>query len=77
MIEYCLQAGLIKETNITHAIYASLSVPKNYFNEFIDFLYTEMDDKAKLAVNSMIGCFKPKERENWRSLLITKNPNTA
>ena len=77
MIEYCLQAGLIKETNITHAIYASLSVPKNYFNEFIDFLYTEMDDKAKLSVNSMIGCFKPKERENWRSLLITKNPNTA
>jgi len=36
-----------------------------------------MDDKAKLAVNSMIGCFKPKVRENWRSLLITTNPNAA
>jgi hypothetical protein len=25
----------------------------------------------------MIGCFKPKMRENWRSLLITTNPNVA
>ena len=77
MIEYCLQAGLIKETDIKHVIYSSLSVPKNYYNKFIDFLYAEMGDKAKLSVNSMIGCFKPKVRENWRSLLITKNPNTA
>ena len=36
-----------------------------------------MGDKSKLAINSMIGCFKPKERENWRSLLITTNPNVA
>ena len=46
MIEYCLESGLIKETDIKHVIYSSLSVPKNYFNEFIDFLYTEMGDKA-------------------------------
>ena len=25
----------------------------------------------------MIGCFKPKIRENWKSLLITTNPNSA
>jgi hypothetical protein len=36
-----------------------------------------MGSKAKLSVNSMIGCFKPKVRENWRSLLITTNPNAA
>ena len=77
MIDYCLNAGLIKETDIKHVIYSSLSVPKDYFNKFIDFLYAEMGDKAKLSVNSMIGCFKPKVRENWRSLLITSNPSTA
>ena len=50
---------------------------KNYYNKFIDYLDTVMSDKSKLAVKSMIGCFKPKVRENWRSLLITTNPNIA
>ena len=77
MIEYCLGAGIIKEEDITHAIYSSLTIPKNYFNKFIDYLETKMSGKAKLAVNSMIGCLKPKVRENWRSLMITTNPNTA
>ena len=71
MITYCIEQNLIREENITHAIYSSLKVPKNHFNKFIDYLYSVMDDKAKLSVNSMIGCFKPKQRENWRSLLIT------
>jgi hypothetical protein len=77
MVEYCLQQNIIKESDITHAIYSSLTVPKDYFNKFIDYLYNVMGDKAKLSVNSMIGCFKPKVRENWKSLLITTNPSTA
>jgi len=36
-----------------------------------------MGDFSKLAVNSMIGCFKPKIRENWRALAITKDCNEA
>ena len=77
MVEYCLSEGIIKETDIKYAIYSSLTVPKNYYNKFIDYLTENMSDKAKLAVNSMIGCFKPRVRENWRSLLITTNPNAA
>ena len=77
MIEYCLHEGIIKETDIKYAIYSSLSIPKNYYNKFIDYLTEKLPDKAKLAVNSMIGCFKPKVRENWRSLLITTNPKAA
>jgi hypothetical protein len=77
MIAYCLEEDLIKEHDITHAIYSSLSVPKNHFNKFIDYLYSVMGNSAKLSVNSMIGCFKPKMRENWRSLLITTSPNIA
>ena len=77
MIMYCLEQKLIKESDIKHVIYASLTIPKNYYNRFIEYLDSVMPDKSKLAVNSMIGCFKPKTRENWRSLLITTNPNTA
>ena len=77
MIEYCLKEGIIKETDIRYAIYSSLTIPKNYYNKFIDYITTKIPEKAKLAVNSMIGCFKPKVRENWRSLLITTNSNTA
>ena len=77
MIMYALEQKLIVESDIKHVIYASLTIPKNYYNKFIDYLDTVITDKSKLAVNSMIGCFKPKVRENWRSLLITTNPNTA
>ena len=77
MIIYGLENKLIIETDIKHVIYSSLTIPKNYYNKFIDYLDGVMGDKSKLAVNSMIGCFKPKVRENWRSLLITTNPNIA
>ena len=77
MIMYCLENKLIIESDIKHVIYSSLTIPKNYYNNFIDYLDKILPDKSKLAVNSMIGCFKPKMRENWRSLLITTNPNIA
>ena len=77
MVMYCLENKLIKESDIRYALYSSLSIPKNFYNKFIDYLYNVMGSKAKLSVNSMIGCFKPKVRENWRSLLITTNPNAA
>jgi hypothetical protein len=77
MVMYGLENKLIIETDIKHVIYSSLTIPKNYYNKFIDYLDGVMGDKSKLAVNSMIGCFKPKVRENWRSLLITTNPNIA
>ena len=77
MIMYGLETKLINESDIKHVIYSSLTIPKNYYYKFIDYLDGVMADKSKLAVNSMIGCFKPKVRENWRSLLITINPNIA
>ena len=77
MIMYCLENNIISENNIQHVIYSSLTIPKDYYTKFIDYLDSVMGDKSKLAVNSMIGCFKPKMRENWRSLLITTNSNIA
>jgi hypothetical protein len=77
MIEYLLSAGILKRSDIKFVIYSSITIPKNYFNEFIDYLYNSMGDFSKLAVNSMIGCFKPKIRENWRSTSISTDKNEA
>ena len=77
MIEYCLLNNIIKEDQIKYALYSSLTVPYNYYNEFINHLYSVLEDKSKLSVNTMIGMFKPKARENWTSILITDQANIA
>ena len=73
MVEYLLQQGIIRTTDIKQVIYAGLTIKHNYFNSFIDYLYSSMGEFSKLSVNSMIGCFKPKLRENWRATAITKD----
>ena len=77
MVEYGLEMGLIKETDIKYFIRASIQVSKDYFNGFIDYCYTNLGEFAKLAINSMIGCFKPKEREHWKTIAITTDGNNA
>jgi hypothetical protein len=83
-VRYCLKQGMVNKSKIKHVIFASLTVPNDYFNNFIDYLYKELkqynnDDVKfdKLAVNAMIGAFKPKVREEWTSLGITSNENNA
>ena len=45
---------------------ASLSAPGDTFKGFIDKIYQELPEKlAKLAMNSMIGCFNLKDKEIW------------
>ena len=77
MVDYCLKQELIKEHDIKNAIYSGLKIPQDYFKPFIDHMYDSMGDFGKLTINSMVGCFKPKERENWKTLCITTDPNEA
>ena len=77
MVEYGFNKNLIRKRNIKHVIYSSLTIPKDYFNGFIDHLYATMGEHSKLAVNSIVGCFKPKNREHWQTLCIVDNPNEA
>jgi len=66
MIEDCLEEGLIQEADIKYVVEASLVVPKDYFAKFIEMLYQNLPEKlAKFAVNSMIGCFKLKDKDMW------------
>ena len=76
LIEYGLKENLIKESDIKNVIISSLEVPSNYYNKFIDYLYSNVEE-AKLSVNAMIGNFKIKPREQWKSELITEDVNEA
>jgi hypothetical protein len=76
LIKYGLDNDLIKSEEIKYVVESSLEVPHDYFNKFIDYLYDNINE-AKLSVNSMIGNFKPKPRESWKSQLITTDPNEA
>ncbi len=46
---------------------SSLSLPRNYYNKFIDFCYNNIENYSKPAIYSMIRNFKPNmnKRETW------------
>jgi len=69
MIWYCLENNIIKLDNIKYVIKSSLSLPSNYYNKFINYCSKSIKDFNKLAINSMIGNFKPNvnKRERWIS----------
>ena len=76
LIEYGLNNNLITSEEVKYALISSLTIPANHYNGFIDYLYANVDE-AKLSVNAMIGNFKPKPREQWKSELITEDANEA
>ena len=76
MIDYCLQNNIIKLDNIKYCVQCLVSIPANYYNEFIDYCYEKLDeDYKKLSINMMIGGFKPNlnKHQNWLSVCITSN----
>jgi len=76
-VSFFLEQDLITLDDIKYVVYSSLTVPKNHYNGFIDEIYKTLpEDKAKLAINSMIGQFKLKDREFFKSLNITTDVNT-
>jgi hypothetical protein len=77
MIEYLVSIGKLNVENIRYVVYASCSIRRDYFNDFIRYLHNSMGDYAKLAVNAMIGSFKPKLREHWRSTALITDQNEA
>jgi DNA replication protein DnaC len=58
LIEYCLEHKLIHKYEIQYQLIPSVTIPANYFNKFIDFVYSTYEVKqAKRIVNSLIGSF--------------------
>ncbi len=75
MVCYCLENNIITLDNIKYVVESSLSLPSNYYNKFIDYCYKNIKDYSKLAINSIIGNFKPNlnKRERWNSKTFTSN----
>ena len=76
LIDYCWKLNLITRENIKYVLYSSLCIKKDYFHKFIDFVRKD-DDLSKKGVNTMVGCFKPKLRENWKTCLINTDRHVA
>ena len=68
---------MFQESNVKYVVYSSLTIPSNYFNEFIDYLNDTGGEYTKKAVNTMIGCLKPKIRTKWQTVSINTDPNNA
>ena len=76
MIEYCLENQIINLDNIKYCVQCLVTIPANYYNEFIDFCYDNLEDNyKKLSINMMIGGFKPNlnKHVNWSSVCITSS----
>ena len=67
MIEYCLKNGIITHDNIKYQIISSLTIPSNYYNEFIEYCYKHIDnyevicDKLNIATD---------EKRDYKKLCI-------
>jgi hypothetical protein len=65
MIDYCLENNIIELENIKYCVQCLVSIPANYYNEFIDYCYDTLpEDYKKLSINMMIGGFKPNLTKN-------------
>jgi hypothetical protein len=59
MVVYCIDNNIIQYNNIKYVIKSSLTIPRNYYNKFINYCYDNITNYEKLAVNAMVGNFKP------------------
>lgn len=59
MVQYCLKRGIIRSENIKYELIPSITIPKDFFRKFIDYVYSTVNDEklSKQLINSFIGCF--------------------
>ena len=44
MVKYCLDNKIITHDDIKYEVISSLTIPSNYYNEFIEYCYTNIDN---------------------------------
>jgi hypothetical protein len=54
MIWYCLEKNITKLDNIKYVMKSSLSLPKNYYNKFIDHCYKNIKDYSKVVKANLL-----------------------
>ena len=73
MIKYLMDNQLITAYNIQYVLYSILSIPSDYFNKFIDHVYVKKEGSEKFIINCMIGMYKPRKRQNYKSIAISSD----
>ncbi len=75
MVDYCLKNEIIKPYQIKYVALSSLSIPYNYYNDFIKFCDDKLGKHGKFSINSMIGAFNINVDKNINSstLGVIKN----
>lgn len=64
VVEYCLNNNIIESSQIKYTIQSSFSIESNYYNQFIDYCRSQLGSMAKLAINSIVGCFNFNKNNN-------------
>ena len=75
MASYLMDKQLVKSYQTKYAVYSCLRVPRAYFNELIDSVYTIEDGYEKFKINCMVGLFKPSKNDHFRTIAISSDPS--
>ena len=79
VVDFALKQSIIEPAQIKYAVIASLTIPCNYYNDFIDHCEKKLGNLSKLSINSMIGNFNYNIEKNKisKTLGIVKNSYDA
>ena len=76
IIKYCLENKIINLCDIDYVILPSMTLPAEYFNDFIDYIYEKGGEYAKFMINAWIGMMGTKNIKK-RKLQLTTSMNEA
>lgn len=55
LVKFALENTIFKQTDIKYYAKPSLSLPANYYNDFIDSVYSKSPNYLKIAINGFVG----------------------
>jgi len=77
LTKYCIEKNIIKKSDIKCYVHSSLTIPSDYFNKFIDYVYTNFGKYAKRIINCMIGIFAAVQKQRCKTLASTSDQNVT
>ena len=75
MVKLRVDNLLIHESDIKYVVYSSLTIPKDYFNPCIEYIYTNFGRYPNHTINTMIGIFKISTKVKYRTLATSEDSN--
>lgn len=77
LTKYCIDKQIIQLSDIKYHVHSSLTIPSDYFNKFIDYVYKHFGKYSKQIINCMIGIFAVVQKQRYKTLAITSDKNVA